>query len=171
MAAITTLEELTAALKDQHEQLQGLLLRVLNEKGEERANLFAKVRQVIAAHEALEQGTVHPATRQAEDESVADSRVDEESKAEEAITKLESLEVDSEKFENGFERLSRDVAQHAENEEHEEFGELSGELTDVAAARVATGLELVEQAKEGSLGGDAFEDLFNGCKRRIADAG
>jgi hemerythrin superfamily protein len=171
MTQITTLEDLVVTLTGQHEDLKKLLPKVLESQGDDRADAFAEVRRTLAAHEALEQGTVHPAARSEEGDGAADPRLEEEHEAEQAIARLESLDVDSEEFAEGFEALSKDVVEHAENEEHKEWEGLSGELTDVAVARVAAGLELVKDAQDGSLKGATFQEMFTASKERIKEAG
>lgn len=163
-----TIEDLVSFLKTQHDQLKELLPRVLDAAGDKRQQLFDEVRRTLAVHEALEQETVHLAA--AELAGGASARMEEESNAEHAIGSLEGAEPDSDEFTDGFGKLQADVVDHAEHEEGEEFPKLSGELTEVAKARVAEGLRLFGEVDDGSLAGDTFADMFTGAKRRINEA-
>ncbi|HET7387062.1 MAG TPA: hemerythrin domain-containing protein [Nocardioidaceae bacterium] len=168
---ITTAEELVQTLTEHHEQLKGLLPQVLEAEGERRAELFARVRRMLAAHEALEQETVHVAARTELGDEAAKPRLSEEHEAGEAIAGLEELDVDSDDFTDGFQKLSDDVVEHAESEEQQEFDKLSGELTEKGAKRAAAGLDLVSAAEDGSLEGSTFAEMFATSKETINQAG
>lgn len=169
-APIETIDELVDFLTEQHDQLKSLLPKVLAASGNERKELWRQLRQTLAVHEALEQETVHPAAAQLTDDAES-PRVEEETEAEDAITELESKDVDSEEFAEGYDELQGDVVDHAEHEESEEFNQLSGELTAPAKARVSVALELFAKAEDGTLPGDSFEEMLSGAKERIHAAG
>lgn len=161
----TTIEDFVQILTEQHDDVKKLMPQVLQDKGPQRRERFAHVRRVLAAHEALEQSTIHLAAEQLGADPAP--RIKEETTAEDAIAELENLDVDGDEFETKFRELSDDVVAHAENEENEEFPKLSGELTDSARARVELGLHLVEEANAGELPGDTFKEMFSGAKERI----
>jgi hypothetical protein len=169
-APMETIDELVDFLTEQHDQLKSLLPKVLASSGTERRELWRQLRQTLAVHEALEQETVHPAAAQLTDDAES-PRMEEESEAEDAITELESKDVDSEEFAEAYDELQGDVVDHAEHEESEAVNQLSGELTAPAKARVAAALELFAKVEDGTLPGDSFEEMFTGAKERIHAAG
>jgi hypothetical protein len=115
-------------------------------------------------HEALEQSTVHLlATTEVSPEEAA-ARVQEETAAESAIADLESDGAMSPDFEDKYRALCSDVVNHAAHEEEEEFGQLTGDLTDQAKAKVA----LAEKLQDGTgLMGASFKDMFASAHEQL----
>jgi hypothetical protein len=169
-APMGTIDELVDFLTEQHDQHKSMLPKVLAACGTERKERWRQLRKTLAVHESLEQETVHPAAAQLTDDAES-PRMEEESEAEDAITELESKDIDSEEFAEGYDELQGDVVDHAEHEESEEFNQLSGELTAPAKARVSVALELFARAEDGTLPGDSFEEMLSGAKERIHAAG
>src|SRR3954447_24004551 len=89
-------------LVHQHDELKGLLSRVLGTQGAERQEAFDAVRESLARHEAAEEEVLRPLTRQAPggDEEAA-MRTGEEDRATEALALLERLDVGSIPFQGG----------------------------------------------------------------------
>lgn len=109
-------------LTDQHEQLRGLMSRVLGAAGEERRALFGEVRDLLARHEAAEEAALRPLTRSAPGgEQQAASRTAEEERAERGLEFIAPLDVDSPAFEVQYREISEAVLAHAGKEETEEF--------------------------------------------------
>jgi hemerythrin superfamily protein len=143
---ITTGNDVVAFLTDQHRQVNELLDRVLSTRGEERANVFYTLRRMLAVHEAAEEEIVHPAARRTlpDGQAIVDARLREENEAKKALTKLETLDVDSSEFELQFGMLKDDVIEHAQSEEAEEFERLGSVLDPARLERMRKAVELAE---------------------------
>ena len=154
-------------LVDQHEEMKGLMSRVLSAHGEQRQHAFDAVRAALARHEAAEEAVVRPLTREApggEDQAAA--RDGEEDRAEDALATLEQLDVDSSAFETQFRELQDAVLGHADMEETQEFPLLrrSHGPEALRAARVA-----VERAEAGErpapVGHGTFASMLERARR------
>jgi hypothetical protein len=122
-----TFKDLHTTLTEQHQRIKALLQEVKDERGAQREAAFARLRGFLAAHEAAEEVRVHSrAQTEGTDEDVVDKRLAEETEAGQAITDLESLDVDSAEFVEGYAQLATSVVRHAEAEEHEELPLLEG---------------------------------------------
>lgn len=172
-STIESAEQLVEFLTNQHDELKKMLPAVLEAKGDERARRFDQVRRTLAAHEALEQSTVHLVARELEGDEMADGRMEEESEAEDAIGELEDMDVDSDEFEQAFAKLQADVLEHAEHEEQQEFPGLGGDLTEVGRIRAGVGMRLAADSAEGGdlLAGGTFEQMFQDAKVQIQQVG
>ncbi|GGB35235.1 hypothetical protein GCM10011492_27380 [Flexivirga endophytica] len=161
---MNTAQDLVTYLTDQHQQVKDLMPKVLDLADDQRREAFTRVRRMLAVHEALEQSTVHLlATTEVSPEEAA-ARVQEETAAESAISELESGDAMSPDFEAEYRALCSDVVDHAEHEEKEEFGQLTGDLTDQARAKV----ELAEQLQAGTgLMGESFKDMFASAHEQL----
>jgi hemerythrin superfamily protein len=86
-----------------------------------RDGLFRELTTVLVRHEFAEEDTVYPALRKLgeQGEWEADSRIHEESEAEELLRSMEQMDVMGEQFELAFHKLLGAVSQHAQNEETE----------------------------------------------------
>ncbi len=94
----TSLADVVALLRRQHEAISSSLADVLNEAESGREASFARVKRLLSVHEALEQVVVHPPLAQAA--GVAGrSRLDEEVELSKAITYLEAIGPRSDGFE------------------------------------------------------------------------
>jgi hemerythrin superfamily protein len=109
-------------LKDQHQQIRGLLGDVLQSSGPARQDSFDQAREMLARHETGEEMIVRPLTRKAPDGgAVADARMAEENRAKEVLADLEKMDVDSDSFVSTFTELRQMVLDHADAEERDEF--------------------------------------------------
>lgn len=172
MAELATNSDVVSFLTDQHEQLKTLMPTVLEVQGQQRANRFAQVRSMLAAHEALEQEAVHPRAEADAGDAVVQARLAEEAAAADAIADLERLDVDSRDFRTGYSALSGDVVTHAENEEHEEFNRLAGDFTPGQLARINAGAALAEGTPSGNgVEGESFAEMLAYAKSHIDAAG
>jgi hypothetical protein len=75
---------------------------------------------------------------------VVEARLKEEKEAKEALVALEKLDIDSLEFEAPFNALRSAVLRHAETEEHEEFDELAGELSEDQMRRMTKAVQFAE---------------------------
>lgn len=138
-------------LKNQHEQIKALFESVLAASGSERATGFAKLKNLMAAHEAAEETVVHPAAERTLSGGHAEvaARLKEEAKAKEALSTLATLDVNSTDFESKLRTLQKAVLSHAESEEKEEFDRLATQLGDKELKDMRKAVEVVE-AQTGS---------------------
>jgi hemerythrin superfamily protein len=129
--SINTGNDVVSFLKAQHLQVKDLLEEVATAHGKKRAKAFDTLRRTLAVHEAAEEEIVHPAAKKVlpDGESIVTARLHEEHEAKDALTELESLDVDSEAFASKFAKLKTAVIHHAESEEREEFERL-GEVLE-----------------------------------------
>jgi hypothetical protein len=130
----------------QHRQIKGLLESVLSSRGDARARAFFETRRLMAVHETAEEEVVHPAARRhlERGDEIVRTRLAEEKKAKEVLTKLEALKPDSAEFESMFAALQRDVLAHAESEEREELSALAIHLEPEQLARMRRAAEIAE---------------------------
>jgi len=109
-------------LVEQHDELRGLLPRVLAATGPERQRAFDAARAALARHEAAEEAVLRPLTREAPGgDGLAEARTIEEERATQALELLERYDVDSVPFETEFRTFMEAVLEHAEKEETAEF--------------------------------------------------
>ena len=109
-------------LQLQHEQIRELLAEVDGAvDGQQRREAFARLRALLSKHEAAEEMVLRPVTRRLDGDDVADRRMHEENEAKDALARLDALDPASAEFADAFTTFRRDVEQHAEAEEREEF--------------------------------------------------
>ncbi len=92
-------------------------------------------------HESAEQAVVHPEMQQLDD-AVAEERLEEETKGDELLERLRSMDVDDPEFDGLFARFRDAVLRHADHEEREEHPKLrtgvdADRLTEMADEFVA----------------------------------
>lgn len=125
----------------QHKLVRELMSEVSSGFGEARRRAFDELRTLLALHEAAEESIVHPAAHG----EVAEARVTEELHAARAITRLETLDLSSEAFDQAFAAFAEAVLAHADKEEREEFPALrqgtSAQALQEMAERVVSGQE------------------------------
>lgn len=137
-------EDVASLLTSQHEHIKGLMTSVQNTRPDERESTFNEFRCFLAAHEAAEEHTLHPAAKQQlADAQVARKRVDEEAAAGAVITELESLDLASDEFSAKFDALTGDVIHHAEAEEHNELPGLLEAVGDDELVQIHAALSRV----------------------------
>lgn len=133
-------------LKGQHEHIKALFARVIEADGDERATVFAELKDYLAAHEEGEEEIVHPAAERALPNGAAEvaAREREEAEARRALATLAALEVDSHGFETEIRKLQKSVMAHAASEEKEEFDRLADKLDESELKRMRTHVQVVE---------------------------
>lgn len=139
--------DVVSFLKAQHEQVKSMFTSVLSAHGELRTKAFNELRRTLAVHEAAEEEIVHPAARRAipNGDSVVEARLQEENKAKHALVELEKLDCDSDEFEAKLETLQKDVIDHAEAEEREEFSKLATKIDEERLLRMRKAAEFAEK--------------------------
>ncbi len=142
---VQSTDDVVAFLTGQHNLINDMFDDVLSASDPKaREKSFVDLRQLLAVHEAAEEMVVHPRARRemAAGDDIVDARLTEEHKAKEALSEIESMDIDSQEFIDALTKFRDAVADHAEHEEKEEFNKLhrkldADECKHLAAAVVA----------------------------------
>lgn len=139
-------EDVTDFLVRQHGEIRGLFGRVTAATGEERADLFYRLRRLLAVHETAEEMVVHPRARWdlSGGDPVVNPRLKEETLAKDMLVELEKMPVDSAEFEAAFAKFRETVLAHAEAEEREEFPRMRSEIEASHLEMMRTAVKLAE---------------------------
>jgi len=169
MADITRLEK---TLTEQHRHIRSLMEDVKAAAGSERAKAFDQLTKFLAAHEAVEIEAMHlPAQPGLAEPELAGERIAEEDDATHALSRLESVAVDTAEFERGFDLLAVAVNSHAEAEEHEELPALAKSveqgLVDSIQTALTTVPQLAEHTPEGAI---AFATRLEAARLTVREA-
>jgi hemerythrin superfamily protein len=128
---VQSTDDVVRFLKGQHNQINDMFDDVLSASDPKaREKAFVDLRQLLAVHEAAEEMVVHPRARRevAAGDEIVDARLQEEHKAKEELSKLESMDIGSKEFIAAVTKFRDAVIDHAEHEENEEFNKLRREL-------------------------------------------
>lgn len=119
-------KDVVALLIQQHGQIRNLFDEVEKTKGDDRRDAFHRLVKMLAVHETAEEQVVHPYVRRAvkDGDRVVADRLDEERKAKEALSRLETMDVEDSAFLPALLELRTDVMKHARAEERYEFTQL-----------------------------------------------
>ncbi|GAA5187911.1 hemerythrin domain-containing protein [Rugosimonospora acidiphila] len=133
-------------LIDQHEQIRRLLSEVRAAQGGRRRDLFEDLVRLLAAHESAEETVVHPSARAVlrAGHDVVDLRLDEEHGAKQTLASLYGLGVDHPTFDRRLAELTRQVLEHAANEENEELRYLRENLEPARLVAMAAEFEAAQ---------------------------
>jgi hemerythrin superfamily protein len=145
-SSIDTVQDVVEFLKEQPRRVEQLLDEVLAVHGEHRAELFTRLRRMLAVHETAEEQMVHPRARKElpDGAGVVHERLVEEHKAKEALRELERMDMDSPDFESAFRAFRTDVLAHAVAEEQQEFAGLTEALDDEELQSMRRAVEFAE---------------------------
>ncbi|TWP37229.1 hemerythrin domain-containing protein [Leekyejoonella antrihumi] len=126
MSTAPSYNDLFVTITGQHGHLRALLEEVAHLKGQQRLDALDLVRAHLAAHEAMEQGWIHPmaAARLADGEGHpgdVDNRLIEERDAGIVLDRLRDLPVDSPLFDVQYALFQESVVHHAKDEEDREL--------------------------------------------------
>jgi hypothetical protein len=128
-AAMLPEGDVVGILLEQHARIKELFATVRGASGEEKRDRFNELRALLAVHETAEQIVLRPNTAERVNERIAAARTQEEVAATTALAQLEGLDVDSPAFAAGFAEFEKDVNDHAEAEELEEFPAIVDDYT------------------------------------------
>ena len=125
-------QDVIELIQQDHQETRELLAQIETAPPEERGSLFEQLVGELARHEACEETIVHPTLR---DEvtggrEVAEQVLEEESKAESVLAKMEKMDPASSDFVETFRSLRDDVLAHADREEREEHPRLREALSE-----------------------------------------
>lgn len=143
---IENAQDVVTFLKAQHEQIKSLLSQVAESSGSQREEAFTQLRRLLAVHETAEEEIVHPRARHELDDgdAIVSARLEEENEGKQVLSELEKMDVSSREFEEKFASFRKDVLEHAEAEEHEEFGRLAQELDAGQLEKMRRAVEFAE---------------------------
>ncbi len=118
----TSPDDLIATVRSDHVEIKNLFAQVASASSiDAKREVFERLVRKLAVHETAEEEIVHPLLQQAPGgESVAEARINEESKSKELLSELEKMGVDDPEFEPRFAHFRNEVLAHAEREEREE---------------------------------------------------
>jgi hemerythrin superfamily protein len=137
---VQSTDDVVKFLKDQHNLIKDMFDEVLSASDTDaREKAFIELRQLLAVHETAEEMVVHPRVRHeaANGDEIVDARLEEEHKAKQMLTKLEKMDVGSQKFIDELTKFRDAVIDHAEHEENEEFTKLQRNLNADDRERMA----------------------------------
>lgn len=163
--------ELAAVLQRQHATVRAELADVLDVSGTQRSAAFAKVRRLLAVHEALEQEVVHGRPGEPGRAEVTPTTVAQEVAASKALTHLETLDPASEEFVTAYRQLCEDILAHAALEEREELPLLRGDLDPHGRACVRRALALLAADGGSRVDGETFSAMIDDARRQVRGEG
>ncbi|MEN3223845.1 hemerythrin [Mycobacterium vulneris] len=144
---VQSTDDVVKFLKDQHNLIKDLFEEVFSAStAKAREKAFVELRQLLAVHETAEEMVVHPRARRevAEGDEIVDARLHEEHAAKEQLSKLESMDVESDEFITELAKFREAVVDHAEREEHEEFDKLHRKLDADDLERMVKAVQAAE---------------------------
>jgi hemerythrin superfamily protein len=145
--SVKTSEDVVKFLKDQHEAIKKLFADTLRASGKEkREKSFNELRKLLAVHETAEEMVVHPAARHEipGGDKIVDARLTEENNAKQQLSRIESMDIESDEFITALTDLQKAVLDHAQHEESEEFDKLSQSLDQDELKKMAGAVEAAE---------------------------
>lgn len=144
--AINSPTDVVDFLINQHAQITSLFAETLAASGKAREQAFVDLRRMLAVHETVEEGIVHPEAKRkiSNGAAVVDERRREEHEAKTLLQKPEKLNIDSEEFTRELTKLRGAVLDDAEHEGHDEFAKLGEQLSGEELERMGRAAELGE---------------------------
>jgi hemerythrin superfamily protein len=139
-------QRIIEALRHDHDEMRELFRRVETASGEQRRELFQQLLSELVRHEIAEEAILRPVSKHDAGEAIANARIKEESKAEELLKEIETLDTSSAEFDTKLARLRREVERHAEAEETKEFPRVAEKETDERLERMGQAYEAVKKA-------------------------
>jgi hypothetical protein len=145
--SVKSSEDVVQYLKDQHEAIKKLFAETLKASEKKaRESSFFELRKLLAVHETAEEMVVHPAARNelADGDKIVDARLKEENEAKKQLSKIESMDIESDEFITALTELQAAVLDHAEHEESEEFAKLGHKLNKDELRKMAGAVQAAE---------------------------
>jgi hemerythrin superfamily protein len=144
---VQSTDDVVKFLKAQHNLIKDMFEEVFSASDvKAREKAFVELRQLLAVHETAEEMVVHPHVRRevASGEQIVEARLDEEHKAKEMLSELESMDIGSKAFLDKLAKFRDAVIDHAEHEETEEFTKLERELNAAEREKMAKAVQAAE---------------------------
>jgi hemerythrin superfamily protein len=145
--SVKSTQDVVAFLKEQHNRIKELFTETINAPDNDRQEkAFFELRSLLAVHETAEEMVVHPRARNEIEggDEIVDARLDEENQAKKQLSELERMDIGSSEFVDALTKFERDVIDHANHEETEEFNKLQRELGDEDLKRMAGAVRAAE---------------------------
>jgi hemerythrin superfamily protein len=145
--SVKSTQDVVAFLKEQHNRIKELFSETINAPDKDkRERSFFELRSLLAVHETAEEMIVHPKARDVIDggDAIVDARLQEENQAKKQLQKIESMNVESTEFTTALIDFQRDVINHAEHEETEEFDKLPDKLSEDDLKKMAKAVRAAE---------------------------
>lgn len=143
-AAMLPEGDVVGILLEQHARIKELFAAVRGASGEAKVDSFNELRALLAVHETAEQIVLRPNTSARVDGTIAAKRIEEEVEATKALAQLEKLDVESPAFAASFAEFEKDVTDHAEAEEAEEFPAIISDYTVEERQKMGRALKATE---------------------------
>ncbi len=139
-------QQITDALRHDHDEIRELFRRIETSSGEKRQELFQQLLSELVRHEVAEEEILRPVSRRDAGEAIANARIKEESEAEELLKEIEKLGTSSPDFDSKLARLRREVERHAEAEETKEFPRVAEKETKKDLEQMGQAYEAMKKA-------------------------
>ncbi|MDR6864733.1 hemerythrin domain-containing protein [Phycicoccus sp. 3266] len=167
-------DEVRAVVAAQHRQLRELVDAVRDaEPGRDEA--LPRLLRYLAAHEVVEQNSLHPVLgRGSTEHGEVGARVTEEREATDTMERLEQLDPGGKDFDREFDAWARALLAHAEAEERDELGTRLEELDEAETTMVLRLLDQVDSiaASEAMLeriaGGGGFAAMLDAARLEVS---
>jgi hypothetical protein len=121
-------DDVVAIVLRQHDRIRTLMNQVSNTAGHSRLQALTELTALIKAHERAEQAVLRPVGVDVEGKRSAKARTREEAAADEALLRLDGLDVDSTEFRDIFDAFREIVEEHAAAEEAHELEPMRQQL-------------------------------------------
>lgn len=144
-AAMLPEGDVVGILLEQHARIKELFAAVRGASGDEKSDRFNELRALLAVHETAEQIVLRPNTAERVNKRIAEARIQEEVEATKSLAELEELDLESPAFAASFAEFEKDVNEHSEAEEHEEFPAIVAGYTVEERQRMGRLLTATEQ--------------------------
>jgi hemerythrin superfamily protein len=135
-------EDVVAFLKGQHNRIKELFTETINAPDNEtQERAFFELRSLLAVHETAEEMVVHPRARATIDggDAIVGARLEERQ-----LSEIEHIDIGSSAFVEALRQFERDVIDHANHEENEEFNKLHDALGGTDRRRMADAVRAAE---------------------------
>lgn len=145
---IASAKDVVDYLKAQHETIKSLFIETLDAPdAATRADVFTRLRTMLAVHETAEEMVVHPRVRRKVEggQEIVSDRLAEEHAAKVLLRDIEKLPIDGAEFTKALVHLQAAVLTHAEHEEQLEFTELEAAVSNAELAKLAEAVEIAER--------------------------
>ena len=121
-------------LKQDHQEVKKLFQQAEGAEGNQKIEVFAKIKKALETHTRIEEGIFYPAMEKREElkDMVLES-LEEHKQVKTLLKEMDALVSDSEKFEPKLKVLQENVEHHAEEEEEGKMFPKVRQLFDKAA--------------------------------------
>jgi hemerythrin superfamily protein len=136
--------DVVRVLLEQHARIRDLFREVAATQGDYKQQAFDELRALLAVHETAEEMVLRPVTAKTAGKSVAKARNEEERDANEALEKLETVDISAPDFSGTFAAYEKSVIAHAEKEESEEFPVILAECDEKQRASMGKRVRAAE---------------------------